>query len=88
MTKVVLEDAQVVAALDAIHQRSELRDISGRLVGFFVPGGVGTLITYRGLKSPLPREELERRIRDETNSAKPLAQFWDDMRKKHPEKFE
>jgi len=55
MTKVVLTDAQVVAALEAIERSSQLCDSSGRVVGY-----------YR---------------------ARPLSEFWDDMKRKYPEKF-
>lgn len=87
MTKVVLQDAQVVAALDSIEQRSELCDASGRVLGFFVPRSAGTTVVYKGAKSPYSREELVRRFRKEAKDAKPLAEFWEDMRKKYPDEF-
>jgi hypothetical protein len=88
MTKVVVEDAAVVAALESIANRSELCDSTGRVLGYFVPGTVDRTIYYKGMKSPYSREELDRRIREETKNSKTLAEFWEDMRKKHPEKFQ
>jgi hypothetical protein len=88
MTKVVLEDAAVVAALESIANRSELCDSTGRVLGYFVPRSVDKLIYYKGMESPYSKEELERRIREETKNTKTLAEFWEDMRRKHPEKFQ
>jgi hypothetical protein len=88
MTKVVLKDPAVVAALDAIANRSEICDSTGRVLGYYVPRSVDQLIYYKGVKSPYSKEELDRRIREETKNSKTLAEFWEDMRKKHPEKFQ
>ena len=88
MTKVVLKDAAVVAALDAIANRSQLCDDTGRVLGYFVPQSCDTPVSYRGVKSPLSAEERARILREEGNSGKTLAEFWDDMRRKHPEQFQ
>ena len=88
MTKVVLKDAAVVAALDAIANRSELCDDTGRVLGYFVPQACEKQIYYKGVKSPLSPEERERILREEGSSGKTLAEFWDDMRRKHPEQFQ
>ena len=87
MTKVVLEDAAVVAALNAIENRSQLCDVTGRVLGYFVPQSCERPISYRGVKSPLSKEERERILREELKDARPLSEFWDDMRKKYPDKF-
>lgn len=87
MAKIVLEDARVVAALDAIQQRAELCDASGRVLGFFVPHSSGPLVFYKGVKSPYSREELDRRFREEAKDAKPLSEFWTEMKAKHPDQF-
>ena len=86
MTKVVLEDSHVVAALEKIQQRAEICDPSGRVLGVYVPTSSGT-IAYRGAKSPYSRAELERIYKGEGDKARPLADFWADMRKKYPEEF-
>lgn len=88
MTKVVLKDAAVVAALDAIENRSQLCDDTGRVLGYFVPQGCDRPISYRGVKSPLTPEERERILREEAGKGKTLAEFWEEMRRKHPEKFQ
>jgi hypothetical protein len=88
MTKVVLKDAAVVAALDAIANRSQLCDDSGRVLGYFVPQSCDTPVSYRGVKSPLSAEERARILREEGDSGKTLAEFWDEMRRKHPEQFQ
>jgi len=88
MTKVVLENAEVIAALDAIGSRSQLCDSSGRVLGYYLPQTCDKPVRYRGVKSPLSPEERERLIRDEGPLARTLADFWDDMRLKHPEQFQ
>jgi hypothetical protein len=88
MTKVVLNDATVVAALDAIDHRSQLCDASGRVLGYYVPQSCERPITYRGVKSPLSAEERARILLDESRESKTLAEFWEEMRRKHPEKFQ
>jgi hypothetical protein len=40
------------------------------------------------VKSPLSPEERARILREETKDAKTLAEFWEEMRRKHPEKFQ
>jgi hypothetical protein len=88
MTKVVLDNADVVAALDAIEGRSQLCDSSGRVLGYYLPQTCDEPVRYRGVKSPLSAEERERLIREEGPLARTLADFWEDMRCKHPEQFQ
>jgi hypothetical protein len=87
MSRVVLEDPGVVATLDAVQQRTELCDLSGRVIGFFVPRSANPAIFYRGAKSPYTREEVERIYREQAKDAKPLADFWTEMREKYPDRF-
>ena len=87
MTKVVLEDEKVVAVLDAISHRSQICDANGRVLGIFVPQSSGDLVFYRGVKSPLTPEERQRLIREEGPTARPLSEFWEDMKKKYPDQF-
>jgi hypothetical protein len=87
MTKVMLEDAQTVAKLDALKQRAELCDADGRVLGYYVPRDAPPRY-YKGAKSPLTKEERERILREELDDAIPLSEFWDRMRKKYPEKFQ
>jgi hypothetical protein len=88
MTKVVLKDASLVAALDAIADRSQLCDDTGRILGYFVPQSCDRPVSYRGVKSPLTEDERERILREEAGQGKTLAEFWEDMRRKYPEKFQ
>ncbi len=87
MTNVVLKDAALVAALEAIEGRSQLCDDTGRVLGYFVPQSCDRPISYRGVKSPLSKEERERILREELDDAIPLSEFWERMRKKYPHKF-
>lgn len=87
MTRVVMNDDRVVAALDAIPQRAEICDASGRVLGYFVPSSA-PLVFYRGIRSPLSAEERERLIREGEATARPLPEFWEAMKKKHPDEFE
>jgi hypothetical protein len=88
MTKVVLKDAAFVAALDTIANRSQLCDDAGRALGYFVPQSCDKPVSYKGVKSPLSPEERARILREEADSGKTLAEFWDEMRRKHPEQFQ
>jgi hypothetical protein len=87
MTRVVLDDENVVAALDAIPQRSELCDTRGRVLGYFVPHAAD-VVFYRGVKSPLSPEERQRLLNEGAATARPLSDFWDDMKRKYPNEFE
>jgi hypothetical protein len=87
MTKVVLQDAQTVATLVALHQRAEICDAGGRVLGYYVPREIESAKYYKGVKSPFSKEELERRARDTSDSI-PLAEFWERMKKKYPHEFE
>jgi hypothetical protein len=88
MTKVVLNDAETVAALDALQQRAEICDSQGRVMGYFVPQSLDRPRYFLGVKSPLSKEERERLLREELKDAKTLPEFWEEMRRKHPEKFQ
>jgi len=87
MTRVVVQDERLLAALDAVSQQSEICDANGRVLGYYLPKAAGARI-YKGAKSPLSPEERERILREEAATARPLSEFWDDMKKKHPEKFQ
>lgn len=87
MTKVVLQDSETLAAFDALHQRAEICDPAGRVLGYYVPRDLQPKY-YKGAKSPYSKEELDRRLREEVKDAKPLSEFWEDMRKKYPDKFQ
>jgi hypothetical protein len=86
MTRVVLEDDHVLAAFQAISSRSEICDSTGRILGYFVPKSADA-VRHQGARSPLTLEERERLIREEGPTARPLAEFWDDMKKKYPTEF-
>jgi hypothetical protein len=88
MTKVVLQDAQTVATLDALHQRAEICDAAGRVLGYYMPRETEPAKYYKGIKSPFSKEELERRYREGAADSIPLTEFWERMKKKYPEEFE
>ena len=86
MTRVVLNDDRVIAALHAVSNRSELCDSKGEVLGYFVPKSAGP-VYYKGVKSPLSPEERERLIQEEGPTARPLSEFWEDLKKKYPDEF-
>jgi hypothetical protein len=86
MTRVVVDDDRVIAALHAISKRSEICDPTGEVLGYFVPKSAAAIF-YKGFKSPLTPEERERLIREEGPTARPLSEFWEDMKKKYPDEF-
>jgi hypothetical protein len=88
MTRVVLDDAQTVAKLDALQQRAEICDAAGRVLGYYMPRDAERPRYYKGAKSPLTKEERERILREEIKDAIPLSEFWERMRQKYPEKFQ
>ncbi len=86
MTRVVVEDERMLAALRGIGQRAELCDASGNVFGYYVRKNSGDVF-YRGIESPLSSEERERLLREEGPTARPLSEFWDDMKKKYPDAY-
>lgn len=86
MTRVVLDDERVIAALHAISNRSEICDANGQVLGYLVPRSAGA-VYYKGVKSSLTPEEREHLIRDEGPTARPLSEFWENMKKKYPNEF-
>jgi hypothetical protein len=87
MTRVVVEDDRVIAALHAVSRQSEICDASGQLLGYFVPKSAASVF-YKRLPPPLTTEERERLIREEGPTARPLSEFWADMKKKYPDEFQ
>jgi hypothetical protein len=85
MTQVVLSDA-ALAELTALNKPVSIVDSSGRDVGTFIPSVIYDAELYRRNPSPLTREERERRLKE--GGGKTLAEFWADMRQKHPDKFQ
>jgi len=87
MTRVVVEDERLIAALSATPQRAELCDPSGRVLGYYVPTSAGNVF-YRGVKSPLSPEERERLLKEEGPTARPLSEFFDKLQNKYPDAHE
>ncbi|HEY2414676.1 MAG TPA: hypothetical protein VGI40_20695 [Pirellulaceae bacterium] len=87
MTRVVVDDDRIIAALHAISNRSEICDPTGQVLGYFVPKSAAPVI-YKGFRSPLTPEERERLIRDEGPTARPLSEFLDELKKKYPDEFQ
>jgi hypothetical protein len=84
MTEVTLNPA-AISQLQSATEYLKLRDADGRLVGYFLPLDPKQREFVFGVKSPLTDEEREAR-RQETGG-RTLAEFWEEMRKKHPDKF-
>jgi len=86
MAEVTL-DAGAMAQLKDAREYLKLRDLSGRVVGFFLPADRAASQVIFGVKSPCTREEIERRFREDAKGARPLAEFWDEMKQKYPDEF-
>src|SRR5690349_20783349 len=86
MTRVVVEDERMLAALRGISQRAELCDASGKVLGYYVCKNAGDVF-YKGIKSPLSSEERQRLLKEQGPTARPLSEFWDDMKNKYPDAY-
>jgi hypothetical protein len=87
MTEVTLDPA-VIAQLHDAKEYLKLRDSSGRVLGYFLPADKGSSVAFFGTKSPFSREEVDRRYREGAKDARPLADFWAEMRQKYPDQFQ
>jgi len=84
MTEVTLNPA-AISQLESATEYLKLRDRDGRLVGYFLPVDPKHREFVFGVKSPLSDEERETRRKE--NGGRTLAEFWKEMRQKHPDKF-
>jgi hypothetical protein len=84
MTEVTIDQAFADQFRDA-KGYLKLRDPSGHVLGYFLPADKAAV--FRGVKSPHSREEIERRYREEAATARPLSDFWSEMKAKYPERF-
>jgi hypothetical protein len=87
MTDIVLEEG-IAAQLQQADKYVRLRDATGRVLGFFLPADPKAAVVIYGVKSPHSTEELERRYREGKAHARPLSEFWDEMRQKYPDQFQ
>jgi hypothetical protein len=87
MTDMVLDDG-MAAQLQRADKYVRLRDASGRVLGYFLPADPNATVVIYGAKSPHSPEELERRYREGAAKARPLSEFWDEMRQKYPDQFQ
>ena len=71
MTEITL-DAGAIALFKDGQEQLKLRDASGRVVGYFLPVQNRSNEVIFGAKSPFPREEIERRLREGAATARPL----------------
>ena len=76
MSKLIMDDPNIVARLREVQGRTEIFDSSGRVLGLFVR-----------YKSPYSKEELEHRYREGAATARPLSEFFDEMERKYPGEF-
>ena len=85
MTEVILD----TAAVAHLHQATEyltLRDEKGKVIGYFVPVDSHAPKALGGVKSPLSPEERAERMQEPGGAS--LQEFWEKMRKTHPETFQ
>ena len=87
MAEVTL-DSGAIAQLKDAQEFLKLRDSTGRVVGYFLPADRASSQVIFGVKSPYSREEIERRYREEAKDARPLSEFWSEMRQKYPDRFQ
>jgi hypothetical protein len=86
MTHIAIPDT-TATELAAADRPVSLRDSSGRVLGVFLPARTEEPTIIFGVKSPFSREEIERRYREGAKDARPLSEFLDEMRQKHPDQF-
>ena len=70
MTRIIV-DSDTQARLDGLNELLEICDESGRTLGYFHPAGRASEDGTEQIKSPLSREELERRRQERTG--RPLS---------------
>jgi hypothetical protein len=87
MTEVTL-DCNTIAQLKDAQEYLKLRDASGRTLGYFLPADRSKLSVIFGVMSPYSRDEIERRYREGSENARPLADFWAEMKQKYPDQFQ
>ncbi len=87
MTELTLDQTMASQLTDA-NAYLKLRDPQGSVIGYFMPAQPASPEVIFGVKSPFSREELERRYQEGKDKARPLAEFWDEMRKKYPDEFQ
>jgi hypothetical protein len=87
MAEVTL-NSDAIAQLNDAQEYLKLRDANGRIVGYFLPVDRAKSEVIFGVKSPLSQDEIERRFREDAKTARPLADFWQEMRQKYPEQFQ
>lgn len=76
MTRITV-DSDTQSKLDGLNDLLEICDESGRTLGYFHPASSGTGGVSEQVKSPLRREELERRRQERTG--RPLADILRDL---------
>lgn len=87
MNDIVLDEG-IATQLQSADKYVRLRDASGRVLGYFLPADPKAAVVIYGVKSPHSSEELERRYREGAAQARPLSEFWDEMRQKYPDQFQ
>lgn len=87
MAEVTL-DAGTIAQLRDAQGCLAVRDSTGQVVGYFLPAEQAMPQVIFGVKSPYSREEIERRFRECAHDARPLTEFWSEMRLKYPDQFQ
>jgi len=78
MVRVTIDSA-TLAKLHNLDSYLEFCDASGRLIGHFLPATERSI--YEGVDSPTPLEEINRRLREETE--RPLADILRDLENRH-----
>lgn len=80
MCKVTLDD-ELRARLNGLNEELEICEADGRTVGHFVPSDVYRQLLYAWVESQsgITEEELQRRIGEETDKGRTLAEIWKDL---------
>jgi hypothetical protein len=73
----IIIDAELKARLNNLNELMEVRDESGRTLGYFHPAPSSVDSEKRVGRSPITREELERRRAEP--SGRPLAEILDEL---------
>jgi hypothetical protein len=73
MTTCIIDNAALLEQLNQFTEPTELRDESGRVLGYYHPLNVSASPTERSVQSPFSREEIEQRRQQRTG--RPLAEI-------------
>ena len=70
--------------LAGVHEKAEIRDLEGKLIGFFTPLAAHEAEVYERAKALFDPVEMERIVATEHGKGRPLADIWADLKAREP----